>query len=1011
MVGKISLNYCRHNKYRNMLNYFRLKNHRLPILLILLLSGYCGNSQSLLTVLDGLEKPNGTPFSIQLNPTSTPAGCTSQTITLNIGKLTYIPASSTIPPEVIIIPQTTNGETTLTISGIANEKEGVSRTIIIGAQFAPGTCDGVTQQITASIVSVGCNSTPVAATPITVMSKTLNSTRVSLYESSEEQDQEPYCLRKIIKYRLTANNGRGNIGVTITDAKFYLELDKCAEIIGIYKRDTYESVNPVITTGANVQTAVFNIPDLKLSLYGDNQYYDVYVRYPCLDGINDCTSGYKNISAYVKGKSCGGDISSPIVNVQTQITTSSSLCGDLSCVTGGGGTTPIVILQSELKCVNDCDTDSYVFFYLYTSPLNFSYPNQKFIVDLPVGLNVTGNSYPYTPCGAYFNVTYLNSAGERSETPYPGSLTRKVEFETSCSLMQPINYFDIYFNYDQLNPPASQAKLSFNYKFTSDETVITSGSNAAEIKKCEPALYSNLKVKKTATTYAGATDVNGLPGEIFTYQVKIDNFGTGDTNTILSDILNENLEYAGGFQYYGTNGKLQDLLSNKSFTIPDFGTIAVAVPKVGESGKIVLSGFNFPCTSKTLDFQFNVRVKDHVTAGTIIPNYLEVSQSQYYQNYAYIRITPLTYVKSKMFVKCALADEWKDSGINVKNGEEVDFKMQITNAGSNPVLLSELINLKPQPNDQYEFGSGARKSTFKINYTCSLPEISTSLKTIPTVSFQYAQNPVSMDRDMLCPPQTSGNVPNWTAPCGLDANWLNATFPKNFTLAPGDFVSLVYKAKISGDNGVANNSFAFRVVDSNGNCNIVSDNSNVLAITNDGVGIGCKSCTLTNPNAAALKKLVENLLNNVITRLINGETDTQINGTQPNELFLLKPYITNGGGDKIYHFSSVRNAQNRITSIRFSFSANSENDVSFLEENGLFYNPEIGTVDNSYLKVDSSVFVSPDQYLTTCRKVTDENGNVSSGTDCKNRTEIRFVDFCPDHFCIPTNGDIKAIAP
>lgn len=1004
-----------------MLNYFKLKNHRLLTLMILVLSGYCGNSQSLLKVLDGLEKPNGRPFSIQLNPTSTPAGCTSQTITLNIGKLTYMPASSTIPPEVIIIPQITIGETTLTISGIANEKEGVSRTIIIGAQFAPGTCDGVTQQITASIVSVGCNSTPVAATPITVMSKTLNSARVSLYESSEEQDQEPYCLRKIIKYKLVTNNGSSNSGFTITDAKFYLELDKCAEIIGIYKEDTYESVNPVITTGANVQTAVFNIPDLKLVLYGDYQYYDLYVRYPCLDGINDCTSGYKKIGAYVKGKSCGGDISSPIVNVQTQITTSSSLCGDLSCGTGGGGTTPIVSFKSELKCVTSCNAESYFSFELNSSPLNFAYPNQKFIVDLPMGLNVINTYFPFkSSCGKRFEVNYLNNAGDRSETPYPGSLTRKVEFTTSCSLMLPKTRFEIHFDYDQLNPPASEAKLSFNYKFTSDETVITNGSNAAEVKKCSADFYRLVQVRKAVVTYGeatdvsywGETDVNGLPGEIFTYEVNIYNFGTGaDTNTIISDILDENLEYAGGFKYGGDDGKYKDLLVNKSFTISDFGNVAVTVPKVGESGKIVLSGFNFPCTSKTLNFQFNVRVKDHVTAGTIIPNYVEVPQSRYYQNYAYIRITPLTYVKSKMFVKCALAHEWKDSGINVKNGEEVDFKMQITNAGSNPVLLSELINLKPQPNDQYEFGSGARKSTFKINYTCSLPEISTSLKTIPTVSFQYAQNPVSMDRDMLCPPQTSGNVPNWTAPCGVDANWLKSTFPKNFTLAPGDFVSLVYKAKISGDNGVANNSFAFRVVDSNGNCNIVSDNSNVLAITNDGIGIGCQSCTLKNPNAVEVKKLVENLLNNVITRLIKGETDTQINGTQPNELFLLKPYITNGGGDKIYHFSSVRNAQNRITSIRFSFSANSENDVSFLEENGLFYNPEIGTVDNSYLKVDSSVFVSPDQYLTTCRKVTDENGNVSSGIDCKNRTEIRFVDFCPDHFCIPTNGEIKAIAP
>ncbi|RKR09064.1 hypothetical protein C8C83_0664 [Flavobacterium sp. 90] len=988
-----------------MTNNFKLKKNRLLTLLILVVSHYCGYSQSFLSVSGGLEKPNGKPINIELNLTSTPMECTSQTIILNIGKLNYIPSSNLISQEILVTPTTTNGETILSITGITNKTDGYSRTITIGAQFAPGTCDYTKQEITASLNFVGCNKPSINASPITVTSKTPNNAIISL---SDQTWQQPYCLKKIIRYRLDITNN-GNTGFNIINPQVFLELDKCAEIVGIYKYSTYESMNPVITATINTQTAVFNIPDLLLSPNTYYSYYDLYVRYPCLDGINDCTSGSKSISAYIKGKTCGSDISSNISTTTTKIITDSS-CGDVTCSTGTGTVEiPTISLSSSLPCPTACNLSIYTQFNLNNHPLNFTSTNLTFIVDIPAGLNAT-NAYATSACNTAFTVKYINEVGEKQNTPYSGSLTRKVEFTTTCTLTRPNIYFTIMYGYDPYHTPIEDAILSFNYKLTSDETAVN-GNASKTVGKCNSSMSGSTQVKKvTATNYDNNYNASGVPGEVFTYRLNITNYGTGaDISTTITNILDEKLEYTGNFKYAFGNLIYESLLGNSSVTIPDLGTLNISIPKIGESGTILLKGFNFPCTTKTLYIEFNVRVKDYVTSGTIIPNVFRTNELNL--STSKINIIPFSYVKSKMFVKCSLADEWSDQGINVKNGEEVDFKMQITNAGSNPVIVSELINLKPQLNDQYEFGSNPRNSSLKINYSCDLPKINTSLTASPSVSFKYAQNPVTMDRNMLCPPQNSGNVPNWTSPCSVDTNWFNAAFPKNFTLSPGDFVEVIYKGKVSGNTGVANNSFAFKVVNSKGDCDLFSDSSNLLTITNDGIGIGCKSCALTNPNSIEIKKLFENLLKNIITRLINGETDTQINGTKPNELFLLKPYISNGGGDKIYHFVSVRNAQNKITSIRFSFSENSQNDVSFLEENGLFYDPEVGAVDSSYLKIDTSLFATPSQYFTTCRKLVSENGSTNSGTDCKNRTEVRYIDFCPDKFCVPINGEIKAIVP
>jgi hypothetical protein len=1000
-----------------MTNCFKIKKHWFLIIgMMLLLSNYCVG-QTFLSVPDSLVKPNGRPFIVRLNPTSSIAEqCTSQTITLNIGALTYLPGSNgPLPAGIVITPVTNSGETILTISGIINDgKQGSSLTMDIAMQFKPGTCDGVTQLIKATTVNIGCTVPSNQLGSVTVTSLSPNNGKVELYLSTS--GSQPFCPRKIIRHTVYASN-YGNQGFNLGSLKLHLEVDKCATVMGVYKYNTYVSVNPVITSGSNSKIVEFDVPDLLLSVNSISQPYDIYIVYPCLNGNNDdCTSGIKYMTASLIGKlkDCDIPFATPVVRTSHQITTSTATCGNVSCVTGGsvGEIEGISVgnYAFTFSCPNACmDGWGRAGFQLNIPPFNPSFTNRVATIDIPAGLNV---SYAFVnnpnSCDTPFIINYIDAQGNKKSTPFGNSLTRKVEFITDCTISSPQTFFLVDCTYDKVNPPLAGSYLPFDFTYTSDGKKIIDSNLKALIETCNSNVSLIKQVRKASQLlYENNYNASAVPGELMTYRQEISNLGIGDSNNIITDKIDNNLVYEGGFKYaYETNAYSTDmffpLLGKSSFTLPELGTVNVSTPAIGQSGTVTLSGFNFPCTNKRLYIEYNVRVKNNVIAGTKIPNLAVISGSAdlYYQPQTnYITIAAFTYVKNKMFVKCALANEWNESGINVKNGEVVDFKMQFSNAGSNPIVLSELINLRPQAGDLFEFGSNSRNSNLNINYNCDLPSVFTNMATAPSVVFKYALNSPTMNRD-LCPPQTSGNTPNWQDACN-NTNWLKATFPTDFKLLPGDYVEIVYKGKITGTTGTAYNSFAFKV----GGCEVLSANSNTLAITNDNIGIGCNSCTLTNPYSTDMKNLFENLLKNILTRKINGETDAQINGSNPAELIALKPYITNGGGTKIYNFVSTVNAQNKITSIKFSFAANSENDVSFFEEKGLNYNPEVGAVDPSYLRIDTTLYASADQYLTTCRKTVDENGNVIS--DCVSKTQVRHIDFCPTRFCYPMSGEIK----
>jgi hypothetical protein len=988
------------------------KKHWFLIIGILLLSNY-STGQSFLSIPDGPVKSNGRPFIVRLNPISTIAEeCTSQTITMNIGKLTYLPGSNgPLPVGIVITPVKNGDETTLTISGIVNDgKQGSSLTMDIAMQFIPGTCDGIKQIITATTTNIGCNIASNQSGSVEAESLTPNNAEVKIYLQTQTYGQD-VCPRKVLRYRMEVRND-GNQGFNISNAKVKIDLDKCASVLGIYKENSYIPVS-YSTVPGTPQIVSFDTPDLYLGPLMYITAYDLYVTYPCLSGNeNDCVSGPKDISVYLTGTEtdCGVSMQTPKYTTTIQTTISSS-CGNVNC--DGGPVAELEAITSRagwvLPCPSCVPRDPNIAVVVNIPPLHPAYSNRAYTIDIPEGFYVTrGYTYDKTACNSDYTVKYIDSQGNKQLTPFAGSLTRKVEFTTNCTISSPDTAFYVDLKYDQEALPDVGVWLPLNVKFTADGLDLDL-SKQIRVSECNPSLSLYNQIRKTnQNIFENNFNASAIPGEFIIYRFYLNNQGSGDSNNIINIKLDDRLEYAGGFRYlfkpyyYYQTDDLTPLLGKNSFTLAELGTVQVSTPTYGTTGDVTMSGFNFPCTNNYLFIEFVVRVKDNVIAGTKIPltTTLKGAVNYYQPQPNIITISTFTYVKSKMFVKCSLADEWNENGINVKNGEVVDFKMKLSNAGSTPVVLSELMNLRPQVGDLFELGSNTRKSTLNIDYSCDTPIVSTNAAMTPSVNFKYAQNSVTMDRDILCPAQSSGNVPIWTSSCD-NANWLRATFLDNFTLLPGDYVDVIYKGKIAGSSGTAINSFAFKI----GNCDVLSANSNALSVINDNVGIGCNSCTLTNPYSIDMKKLFEDLMRNLLTRKINGETDAQINGSSPSELLALNPYITVGKGDKIYNFVSTVNAQNKITSIKFSFSPNVVDDVIFLEEKGLDYNPEVGAIDQSYLRIDTTVYASADQYLTTCRRTLDPNGTIIS--ECTSKTQIKHIDFCPTRFCYPMSGEIK----
>jgi PKD repeat protein len=172
------------------------------------------------------------------------------------------------------------------------------------------------------------------------------------------------------------------------------------------------------------------------------------------------------------------------------------------------------------------------------------------------------------------------------------------------------------------------------------------------------------------------------------------------------------------------------------------------------------------------------------------------------------------------------------------------------------------------------------------------------------------------------------------------------------------------------------------------------------------------SCTLTNSKSLLVQDLFLKLVKHILVRTVNNEPDATITGSSPSQLIALKPYITNGIADKIYNFVSARNQRGGVTSIQFSFSPNSDYDVKMFFKYGIYttkgdFEEEL----NEFIYVNFSQYINADNLLISCysseqsRKKPAQKIVEPTENDCDLRSDIRFVDFCPNG-CNPITGTI-----
>ncbi|MGH2665719.1 hypothetical protein [Flavobacterium sp.] len=814
----------------------------ITLFVLLFANIYCiGQSVFLETETGVISFNTGTAFRIKMNPTNPPQGCTTQEIVLNIGILEYVPTSNVLPAGTSVVPSVNGANNILTISNFSNTGGGASQTLLVGVRFAPGTCNTVTTTIDAELKS--CNVVQTEAIAINLTSKTGNNaaasiTKMTPYPASAPNDK--FCLGQQVKYLVGATNSGSNVTSINNGSQLILYVPKCAIVVGVYDNNTHALVSSTTTTEATTQKVVWSNPVIPAS---GAKYYEVYIQYPCDDGTDNCISGVYNLNVHLEGTTaCGVTINTnpfpTTTNVNRECTIAMCTGGDLSSVQIG----------ENLPCPTFCNNSPYVYFTVDTPPNNPSLANRIFTVTIPtVGLiNITSASISGGLCSGS-TVKYYNTAG--TEIPVgslPSSAVKKIVYTLPCSTVAQSTYFYVFFNYAT---PFTATNLQFDYQLQAQAggEAVVSGSYTGNISTCNQTIYKYKYVRKLGENSSGSSNAVGLPGDSFTYRLYVQNTQGVNPNTVIQDVLNSNLEYMGGLKYAYTNNFSFPTFTNltdidNSFVLPGTSTtVSVSTPSIGTNGTIKFDNFDMPCSANYLCFEFNVRVRNNVIAPTSIPNVFTVDNQN--SGFASISILALTKVTSRMFVKCPTSGDWSDSTINVKNGEDINLKMRVANEGSTSVLLSQLINLKPQPNDQYEIGTPQgnvprnNASASTINYSCETPAIISNLATQPSVTYEYAQNGINMDRSMICPPTGSGNPPVWNAEssCGLTSNWLKVQFPAGFALNPGEFIEVIYKGKVSGGLGTTRNSFAFRVVNASGQCSIASDDAE-LTIVNDGVG-------------------------------------------------------------------------------------------------------------------------------------------------------------------------------
>lgn len=798
---------------------------------------------------------SGDKFEISLSVSNTNTVCgNNRFIELNIGALRY---------DLSILGNDWSIDTSNATNGILilNDNTppvgaGGNYSHKIKVFFPEGTtCNNFSQNITATLRCSNQSLIDLETRP--VFSTTVNNSQLTISPASTNPSSNPICLgNSIYKYIVKLSNVPPTAANTLNlaNAKVKLNLSSCAQFISVKKYSTNTQL--AFTFDDANDKVEWNINNLNSGIPNNQSFwYEIYVKYPCVT----CGSTIVHPYGFVSGtNTCiAGELTSNTTN-QITVNTSSS-CG--SC-NGGVGTFDDT--NTNFPCPQFCNP-TLTINYKIDSPSGSFNPDSTvlFIADVPSGIGNPINVQTSSPASSNYVLEYYynniwNSSLPTSSTPQVEKIKWTFQATSTGS-----SYVSCLVKYENSNL-SNVSPLPYSYKLYKNsenvDNIVYQGNRTAVAFGCNESLTITKKVKaKDAASSTYANNMYANPSDTLTYRIDIRNSNADVNNVIIEDNLDLKHVYAGNFKYnYSTNNLVTlyplNITPNSSAQITDFaselGNITVEVT----NNKIKLSGFNFisPCGDfKYLTIEFDVVVNSTLYYGDQIPNSIKIFKDNYASPVStsslggstLVTISDLFSVKNKFSVKCpySIDNQWLQS-VNVREGDIVDFKMSFSNDGSVPVLLKDLVNLKPMLNDKLEVGINGsyvnRNSQYAINYVCgSFNTTTNSSSPISTFDYSFSSGSPNMNRMITLPNQNFANEPSsFYNNCIETATWvtLNINDNEGIVLQPGQNFDLIYKGVVMGTTGqTAYNSFSFRAYDyKNANLNnpINSENSNVVSI-------------------------------------------------------------------------------------------------------------------------------------------------------------------------------------
>ncbi|WP_444667005.1 hypothetical protein [Flavobacterium columnare] len=799
-------------------------------------------------------KPSGTPFIININyinPTIT--SCRDQKIELNLGSLEYLPANSIIGSAVANV-STSGGNNILTITNIPYQI-GVSITLLVGVKFKEGTtCNGAQTSIFAKYFE--CGNLIKTTEALTISASASNKAKIYLrqitaYDKKTNVNSsqiDAFCLGKKVRYSVEISNydaiNSNSNGVNFNSPIIYVELPNCAIIKGVYKNNTFETVNGNFNETTSGSTKIVswigeNVPFSSTSYF--QKVYDIEVEYPC---TNTTCIGDLQLKAYAISKDCNNqdiETQSPRPIIVTKMLPN---CDD-SCTTGNGGYQ--IDFSYALYCPSSCNTKSNTVIIDFYAPGPISGTSSSknvaptgdslrvYKVTLPDNINLLSERLTgaNTICNNLVQVSYLDQANN----PTNQANAKHILFKIACFDFSYRLLANIRFNYK--NPSLVTSGSSFIFGTTAtinDQVFIPYREFTATVNNCNPIIRIRKELKKVTTDNSSnfTTSALGISNDVFIYRIKITNVGDKEQlNSIFTDPLDSNQIFLGGLKIAYTNDpNLTNipLVYGNSYTLPGTNNrITITKPIVNNSsggGTLSFSNFTLPCDdTKYLIIEFKVKIKQGVYTGTQIKNRI-TSNSGFFSNETLITVPDIGKYETKFLVWCEDNQEWYDDYVMIRRNENTKLKLRVINTGTKDIILHNILNLRPLTNDNYESNTDPRNTNvpFELKYDCSkTPSVYLDGNQLNNTQVQvdFASNGVDMNRQSLvCDYTQNGSVPNFSNSCNTDtSNWMKVDFKQGLILKPSQTIEVIYNAKATGNElGTIRNSFATLASDTNGRC-------------------------------------------------------------------------------------------------------------------------------------------------------------------------------------------------